>query len=180
MAKIKKDGARANKAHFNVIDAVVIVLVIAVALGVYFRFNIVDRLRSQANTADYAVSFSVEDIRYTTPNYINVGDEVYFADSGELFGTLMSESENTNALNIVPASKYFKDSNGNVVQVFYPDGESRVDAKGRISCRGYYDESGGFSVDGRQYIAPGQTLNVRTELVTLTLTVTSIEAIAEE
>ena len=121
----------------------------------------------------------VKDIRYTTPTYINVGDEVYFSDSGELFGTVMSESENVSALNIVPSSKYFTDSSGNVVEVFYPDDESRIDAKGRIECQGYYTKDGGFTVDGRKYLAPGQSVEVHTELVTLTVTVTSIDKLAE-
>ena len=181
MAKKEKNVTVSKKtAHFNVVDAVIIVLVIAVALGIYFRFNIIERLWAQSNTDDYAVSFSVKDIRYTTPTYINVGDKVYFADSSEFFGTVMSESENVNALNITPASKYFTDSNGNIVEVFYPDGESRVDAKGRVQCAGYYTEDGGFTIDGRTFIAPGQTVTVNTELVTLTVTVTSIDLITEE
>ena len=167
-----------RSAHFNVIDAVIIILVIAVALGIYSRFNVIETLWTGNETEKYAVSFSVEDIRSTTASYVDVGDKVYFADDNELFGTLMSESENVNALSITPASKYFTDSKGNVVEVFYPS-DTRIDVKGRIECMGYYNEEGGFCVDGRKYIAPGQTVNVRTELVTVTLTITSIEAIVE-
>ncbi len=177
MAKnINKEGAAATnkKAHFNIIDAAIIILVISVILGIVFRSHIIDRLWAESNTEDYIVSFSVDNIRYTTPAYLEVGDEVCFADNGELFGKLMSESDNVNALNITPASEYFTDSKGNVVEVFYPDEESRVDTKGRIECRGYYDEDGGFSIDGRHYIAPGQSVNVRTELVTFTVRITDI------
>ncbi len=174
--KMKKDN---KKAHFNVVDAVIILLVISVAVGVFFRGRIVEKLWEQTQSADYVVSFSIEDIKYTTPTYINVGDKVYFADNGELIGEFMSESDNANALNITPASKYFYDSNGNVVEVFYPDGESRVDAKGRILCKGYYGEDGGFSVDGRHYLAPGQSINVKTELVSVTINIMSIEPLSE-
>lgn len=172
-------GAKKN-AHFNVIDAVIIVLVVAVLLSIYFRFNIVDSLWAKTQTKEYDVSFTINDIRYTTPTYINIGDEVYFADSGEYFGKLISESENKNALNITPASKYFTDSDGNVVEVFYPDGETRVNAKGRLVCEGYYTEDGGFSVGGKQYLAPGQSLTVCTELVTVTINITGIEPSVEE
>ena len=176
----KENGAVASKrsAHFNVIDAVIIILVIAVAFGIYSRFNVVETLWSKNDTEKYAVSFSVKDIRYTTATYVNVGDKVYFADNGELFGTVMSESENVNALSITPASKHFTDSKGNVVEVFYP-GDTRIDVKGRIECTGYYNDEGGFTVDGRKYLAPGQTVNIQTDLVTVTITVTDIDLIEE-
>ena len=174
--KVIKDN---KKAHFNVMDALIILLVLAVAVGMFFRGRIVEKIWEQTQSAGYVVSFSIEDIKYTTPNYIDVGDKVYFADNGELLGEFMSESDNVNALNITPASKYFYDSNGNVVEVFYPDGESRVDAKGRILCDGYYNSDGGFSVDGRHYLAPGQSISVRTELVSVTINIMSIDPLAE-
>ena len=178
MAK-KENGASSTRAHFNVIDAVIIILVIAVALGIYSRFNVVETLWAKNETEKYAVSFSVKDIRYTTATYVNVGDKVYFADNDELFGAIMSESEdNVNALGITPSSKYFTDSEGKVVEVFYPS-DTRIDVKGRIECTGYYNGEGGFTVDGRKYLAPGQTVEVRTELVTVTITVTSIDLIEE-
>ena len=182
MANNKKEstaGVAKLKAHFNVIDAVVILLVIAIGLGIFFRARIVDKLWAESKMGDYVISFSIEDIRYSTPTYMNVGDKVYFADDGDLFGTLVSESDNVNALNITPSSRYFADNNGNIVEVFYPDAESRVDVKGSIQCVGYYGEDGGFSVDGRHYLAPGQSILVKTELVTVTINIMSIELLAE-
>jgi hypothetical protein len=180
MAK-KANNASSNRVgHFNVVDAVIIILVIAVALGVYARFNFVEMFWSKINTEKYEISFSVKDIRYTTPTYINVGDEIYFADSGDLFGIIMSESDNNvNALSITPSSKYFTDADGNVVEVFYPDDESRIDVKGRIECEGYYSNDGGFTIDGRTYLAPGHTVELRTELVNLTVKVISIDRIEQ-
>ena len=181
MPRNKKENAASTtkKVHFNVIDAIIILLVIAIAAGVFFRSYIIDKLWANSKSGDYVISFSIEDIRYTTPTYMNVGDEVYISDSGELLGTLISESDNVNALSITPASKYFTDENGNVVEVFYPDAESRVDVKGSIQCVGYYGEDGGFSVDGRHYLAPGQSILVKTELVTVTINIMSIELLAE-
>ena len=179
MKKENVAAATKNKAHFNVIDAIIILLVIAIGAGIFFRSYIVEKLWASSKTDDYVISFSIEDIRYTTPTYMNVGDKVYFSDNGEFFGTLLSESENVNALNITPASKFFTDPAGNVVEVFYPDAESRVDVKGRIHCQGYYGEDGGFSIDGRHYLAPGQSILVNTELVSVTINIMSIELLAE-
>lgn len=173
--KETSQGAKRN-VHFNVIDALIIILLIAVVLGIYFRFNVMESLTSEEKTETYTVSFSVENIRYTTPSYVNVGDVVYFGDTGELFGVLISESENQNVLSITPASEIFVDTSGNLKEVFY-EAESRVDAKGRIECRGLYTDDGGFCVDGTRYIAPGQTVEINTELVTLIITVTSIDKV---
>ena len=176
MSRVKKDKtARKNRPHFNAIDAMIIILVIVAIVGVYFRYTIIDFLTGDRNIDDYVVSFSIENIRYTTPNYMNVGDKVYFASSGELLGTLTSESENNKEpLNITLASENFTDSNGNIVEVFYPE-ESRVNAKGRMLCKGNYSYAGGFSVDGNEYIAAGQSVEVYTEKVTVTLKKTAIE-----
>ena len=62
--------------------------------------------------------------------------------------------------------------------MFYPS-DTRIDAKGRIECMGYYNGEGGFTVDGRKYLAPGQSVDVKTELVTVTVTITSIDLIKE-
>ena len=95
-------------------------------------------------------------------------------------GTLMSESENQSALNITPASKYFTNSEGKVVEAHYPNEESRVNARGRMLCVGGYNDEGGFCIDGKTYIAAGQTVEVYTEYVTVTVTVTSIELYEEQ
>ena len=174
----KKEFAQSAKrnVHFNVIDALIIILLIAVVLGVYFRFNVVESLKAEEKTEAYTVSFSVENIRYTTPSYVSVGDAVYFADTGEVFGVLISESENQSVLSITPSSEIFIDSAGNVKEVFHEE-ETRIDARGRIECRGIYTEEGGFCIDGTRYIAPGQTVEINTELVTLVITVTSIDKV---
>ncbi len=176
MSRVKKDKSeRKNRPHFNAVDAMIIILVIAAIVGVYFRYTIIDFLTSDRNIEDYVVSFSVEDIRYTTPNYVSVGDRVYFESDGELFGTLISESENNKEpLNITLASKDFTDSNGNIIEVFYPE-ETRVNAKGRMLCKGNYSASGGFAIDGSRYIAAGQSVEVYTERVSVTLKITAIE-----
>lgn len=180
MKNKNESSATKGKVHFNLVDAFLVVLVLAILLGTYFRFSIVDKLWAQTQTKEYTVSFSVENIRYTTPSYLNIGDKVYFADGGEFFGTLISESENMSVLSIVPASEYFVDAEGNLIEVFYPDDESRVNAKGRIQCEGYYDENGGFSTGDRKYLAPGQSVTVCTELVTLTVNVISIDLVESE
>ena len=82
--KKTKENLKVRKApRFGVLDAVIILLVIIVVVSVYFRYNIVEMLSNSANLKEYTVSYTIDDVRYTTPNYINVGDKVYFDGSGE-------------------------------------------------------------------------------------------------
>lgn len=180
MAKVKKEKKdKSNLPHFNAVDAMIIILLIFALVGIYFRYNIIDFLTTDKNNDQYVVSFSIDDIRYTTPNYLSVGDKVYFKSTGKTMGSIISESENQGALNITPAQKYFTNSQGDIEAVFYPDEESRVDAKGRLLCMGSYTGESGFCIDGNTYIASGQYVDVYTEMVTLTLKITAIEPYEE-
>ncbi len=173
--KIQKEK---KSPRFGVLDAVIILLVVALIVGIYFRSNIIEWISNQRNVKDYTVTFAVDNIRYTTPNYINVGDRVVFADSGEELGMIIEESDGKSniALSVTPASEIFSED-GKIIEVFYPNNESRVDVKGRLQCRGTYSENGGFLANGSSYLSAGQTVKVRTELVTLEIRILAIEAV---
>ena len=96
--KTVNETSKKRSPRFSVLDAVIILLVIVAVAGVYFRYNIIGFISGAQNLEDYAISYSIKDIRYTTPNYINVGDEVYFADDGEHFGTLIQRVYRISAL----------------------------------------------------------------------------------
>jgi hypothetical protein len=179
MANIKNSKTERGRVRFNVLDAFIIILVIAAVVGVYFRYSILDFLRSDMNAEKYVVTYSMDDIRYTTPNYIHADDKVYFASSGELFGTIIRESENQGVLNIMPASKEFVDSSGAIKKVFYPNSESRVTAKGRLLCDGGYDSNGAFFINKNTYVSAGQILSVRTDMVSVSIRILSIEPYTE-
>ena len=180
-SKVKKvKTGKANAPHFNVLDAMIIILIIAAVVGIYFRHEIIDLLIDDKNTDEYVVSFSIENVRHTTQSYIHVGDNVYFKSDGELMGSLMSASENELSLDIAPALAYFTNSSGEIKAVRYPDEQSRIDASGRLLCKGNYDENGGFSIDGDTYIAAGQSIEVYTEKVTFVLKVVSIDIYEEQ
>ena len=163
--------------RFGVLDAVIILLVIAAVLGIYFRYQLMDLITNTRNMKEYTVTFAIDDIRYSTPNYLNVGDEIYF-ENGDQFGTLIEESDDASniALNIVPATKTFY-IDGVAHDIPYPDNESRVDVKGRMRCTGSYSEDGGLLINGSTYIAPGQTVSSKTEWVTVDLRIVAIEAV---
>ena len=180
MEKNKKhDSEQVGRApRFGVLDVVIILLVITAVVGVYFRYNILDFLQNDGDMKDYTVSFSIEDIRYSTPDYVHVDDVVYFSDDGSKLGTIMESSQGSaRALSERPAVKVFMTENGTMERVSYPNNESRVDATGRLLCSGTYSEDGGFLINGSRYVSAGQTLSVQTETVTVAITITEIQPV---
>lgn len=178
----RKKKASGMSPRFGVLDVVIILLIIVAVVGVYFRYNILDWISSTKNLSDYTVSYTVMDIRHTTPNYMEIDDKVYFASNNEYFGTLTNATENsTEALvGIVPASEYFTKTDGSIIEVKYPDTQTRINAQGRLLCQGRYSEQSGFLVNGLTYIAPGQTQDIRTERVSITIRIDEIVAVPTE
>ena len=177
-ARKEAKAARATRPHFNAIDALIVILVIFAVLGIYFRSNIIDFLKNTVNEKDYYISFSIDNIQQHTTDYITVDDAFYLKSDGRLLGRLVRESDNQNALNITPTSVFFTDSTGKMVEVFYPN-ETRVNAKGRLQCRGSYTEDGGFCLDGTVTLSPGQTVSVYSEEITVSMRILSIEEVKE-
>ena len=175
---MKKDKIKTEKSkklpRFGALDAFIILVVIVIIVGVFFRYRLLDVLNAQQNLSDYNVSFSVEIVRYTTPDYINIGDVVYFKDSGAELGVITNESENMGAFTVAPASEMFTDSNGNMIEVHYPN-ETRVSINGKMICSAQVSETGGILINGNTYLAPGQTVDMTTELVTMTIQINNIE-----
>ena len=179
MKKSNENAKKVKAPKFGVLDALIILLIIIVILSVYFRYNIVQWFSNSTDLKDYTISYTIDDVRYTTPNYINIGDKVYFADSGDDFGTLINVAENMGALSITPASQFFTDSKGNIVEVFYPNSETRVSAIGKLVCTGRYSDDGSFFVNGSTFIASGQYIKVNTPYTTITIRIDDITPITE-
>lgn len=164
---------------FYVLDAVIILLIVAVFLGIYFRYSIFDMLGNTKNQVDVEVSFSIKNIQDTTSHYIDIGDIVYIKDGQTEFGTILASDDSSDMPlgNISPASETFiKD--GEIISVNYPS-DTRINAEGRILCRGNFAQDGSFMLGGDKYLSAGQKLTVCTENVTVEITVLSIDKIVK-
>lgn len=164
--------------RFGILDAVIIILIISVALGLAFRYNVFSAFNKLQNLNECAITFSVKNIEYTTSRFISIGDEVYFKDSGKELGTIMDSSDASSIpLTISPSSETFIE-NGAAITVNYPK-ETRIDATGRIKCEGKFSSDGAFLLNGIDYISAGQKYIICTEKVTLEITILSVEPIEE-
>ncbi len=172
--KINKSKNEKVIPRFGVLDAVIIIIVIAAICGIYFRYNIIDMISAKRNIKEYTVEFSIDNINYSTTRFIQENDEIRFASDNERFGTLIKDSEgiSDNVLSITPASETFT-ANGHVFPVFYPE-DTRVDAIGIMRCEGTYSDNGIFLVNGSRSISSGEIIQVYTDEVTVSLCVLSI------
>ena len=163
---------------FGILDAAIILLVISVIVGLAFRYNVFKSFTELKDLDEFAVSFSVKNIKSTTQYEIDIGNDVYFKDSGESFGKIMKSSDaSSEALIISPSTQTFIE-NGSTITVAYPI-NTRIDATGRIRCEGKLSGDGTFLLNGSDYLSAGQTYVVCTETVTLEITVLGIELIEE-
>ena len=174
--KLKREKTR-RFPRIYIIDVIIILLVIAIGFGIYFRYSVYDTFGNSKNQVEAVVSFSISNINETTGYYIDIDDAVYFKDSGDEFGRIMPSSDNSlRAIEDEPAIEVVED-NGEYITVSYPMG-TRIDAKGRIKCKGIFGSDGAFMLNGSDYMAPGQTFTVCTEKVTVNITVLDIQALS--
>ena len=165
-----------NSPRFNALDALIILVVVLVLGGMYFRSNIVEYIKTAQNKQNYVISYSVKNISSSTYEYLKVGDILYFSESGDKLGSLMTaEADKQDVGTTSPGFEYFTTSSGEIVKVGYPESEERIDFKGRFLCSGSYIDDGGFMLGGDTYVAAGQSFAVQTERVTFVITVTGIE-----
>lgn len=166
---------------FGVLDAVIILLVIAIAVGIYFRYSFFDTLTSMQNMKEGYVTFKTDKITTNVSREMNDGDAIYFKSDGSNFGNLAIKSEEiTMVIQEQPAtSTVFKDGK-TYADIQYPQGmdDSLIYGIGNIKCNCSVSEDGSFLLNGTTYISPGQTYTVCTEKVTVNITITDIEVIS--
>ena len=169
-----------KKSKIKALDVVIILLIITSLVGVYFRYSILDTLTGRKHLKEYTVSFDITEIRYTTENYINIGDKIYFYEDGAEFGTIIEASDNTKEALFVRHStvQLVPDNSSHASTYVYPE-NTFIDASGRIKCIGRYSEESGFLIDGKRAISPNDTIKIKTELVTVTIKITDIQPVEE-
>jgi hypothetical protein len=181
MPKQKAEKAR-KFPKFGVLDAVIILLVVVICAGVYFRYSFFDMLNSSKNLKECYVTFKTDKITTAVSRELEKDDFVYFKSDGSDFGTITTKSEAiTIAIQEQPATTtVFKDGK-TYADVQYPSGmeDSLISGTGTIKCECSIAENGSFLLNGSSYIAPGQTYTVCTERVTFKITITAIELVPE-
>ena len=162
----KQNGSTSLKLRFNVIDVLIVLIVLACAVGLIVRFSNVGEISSAENLKTYDVYFSVSNIAYTAEDAFIQGDTVTLADSGAVLG------EFAGLESILPAEFFARDESGNLIVVNYPE-STRIDVTGRIVSHGVRSENG-YLLNGTTYIAAGTEYSVQSEHMDFILKITNI------
>ena len=163
---------------FSIIDAVIILLVIAIVVGIYFRYSFFDTLNSTRNIKECYVTFKTQNTTETQLDALAKDDLIYFKSDKSAFGTLTVESEEK-PLPILtyPATNDVTLYGKTYLDVEYPQNVENplIYGTGIIKCECSITDDGSYLLNGSTYIAAGQTYTVCTEKVTIEITITSIE-----
>ena len=176
--KVINDGESiGNAVKFKALDVVILILILTAVIGVYFRYNILDTITGSKNLKEYVISYEINNVQYKTKDYLSIGDTVYY-NNGEELGTLIAADKNvTQAITHKPTViNYVPNGSTIAKELSYPD-NTRIDASGRLQCKGSYSSDSGFLHNGNSPISVGDIISVNTELVTVQIKVTNISAV---
>ena len=159
-------AARNNsKIRFGLLDAVVLIVVIALAIALVFRYT-ADKRLFVYDTEEYTVRVKACGLQYTTVNMLDSNANVYLED-GKLLGVFV------HAPTVTPMLRYSTTSAGDIIAAYYPD-NTLVDIVTDIECDLIVND-GMIMTKSGVHIAVGTVLKIHTETVDLTVEITSLE-----
>ncbi len=180
---MKSKENNAGKLRFNIIDAFIIVLVVACVAVAILRFTIVDDVWATASGEKYYITFKADSLSYSQLESIvalidsdssdSGNNWVYSVDGSTKIGNLTAiEGQNRETL-------AFESSDGSVILAPYaesePDENVTWTLTGKILCLGTYNENNGFLLNNTQYISANTDIEVRTAFCEFNLTVIDIQ-----
>ena len=158
--KIKK-----SKIRLGVLDAVVIIAVVALIAALIFRFTYDMKLFSY-DTDEYLVSIKATHLNYTTIDMI-LSEESIYLESGDKLGAFAQTPT------VTPALNYIATDGGEMLPVYYPD-NTYVDLTTVISSE-LISKDGFVMTKSGVHIAPGVVLQIHTAKVDLLIEITGVE-----
>lgn len=163
-----------NTKKFNVIDAIIIIIVIACIAGVFFRLFI---NKSNASSEQYTVIFTASGLTRDEIGMVYVDTEIYVTENGlrKVIGVVADNNIESvsDIFRIERDSLLVKDENGNYTEAYYPE-DTKYTIEGKLSVSGSYVIDEGFSTASGVKLSPGMMIVVHTETADLEITVIEI------
>ena len=154
-----------SKIRFGLLDAVVLIVVIALVGAMVFRYT-ADKNLFAYNTEKYTVTVKACGLQYTTVGMIG-SDDAVFLDDGKQIGSFV------HAPTVTPMLKYATASSGDIIAAYYPD-NTMVDISTDILCD-LIVKDGLIMTKSGVHIAVGAVIDIHTETVDMTVEITSVE-----
>jgi hypothetical protein len=158
-----------EKIRFGVLDAVVLIVIVALAAALIFRFTTDMRLFTY-DTEKYAVTVRAEGLQYTTVDLITTSEAVYFED-GDYLGTVLSSPT------VTPKMVYELGAEGDLIPAYYPN-NTLVDITTSLECE-LVTSDGMLMTKNGEHIAVGVVLKLQTQTVDITVEIVGIEKIEQ-
>ncbi len=155
-----------TSASFSIVDFVIVLIAVSLIVGVVIRYDVVDNLFSKTSLVEAKVTFTAEAITENEADAFTENKRFY-TEGGDLFGTLSTVSEPAKAL------MYIENSEGVLISYEH---DSLLDVAGSFTCKVMPSENG-YLLGGNRYIAAGSVFTVKSNGVSVKITVISITEI---
>lgn len=149
--------------HFNIIDLLLILAVIAIITGVALRYNLAGKIGLKSNKDTVIVSFLVQDIKPASAAAMINGDVFYIDQNDVELGELLSTT-------ITDAEAYVENSNGELVLTY---STINCDVRGEFKATGSLTDDG-FMLGGTQFISANKEVYVKSKHIMYTIRITGI------
>ncbi len=158
-----------GKIRFGILDAVVLIIVVALAVALVFRFTTDMRLFTY-DTEKYAVTVRAEGLQYTTVDMLSLSDGVYF-ENGEYLGSILTSPT------VTPQMVYELGAEGDLIPAYYPN-NTLVDLTTNLECD-LVTSDGMLMTKSGEHLAVGVVLKLHTQTVDITVEIVGIEKIEQ-
>ena len=158
-----------NKIRFTALDAVVLIVAVALILTLVFRFT-TDMKLFTYKTEKYAVTVRAEGLQYTTVDMIALADSVYL-ENGEYLGLVLSSPT------VTPKMVYELGESGDLIPAYYPS-NTLVDVTTALESDLTMSDGMLVTKNGT-HIAVGVLLELHTQTVDITVEIIGIEKIEQ-
>jgi hypothetical protein len=153
-----------TKIRFGVLDAVILIVVLALIVTLVFRFTTDLRLFTY-DTEKYAITVRGEGLQNTSVGMIAISDPIYF-DNGDYLGYISTSPT------VTPKMVYELGSDGSLTPAYYPD-NTLVDLTTVIECD-LVTSDGMIMTQSGVHLAVGVVLQLHTQTVDLDVEIISI------
>jgi len=154
-----------SKIRFGLLDAVILIAVIALVLALVFRYT-ADKRLFVYDAETYTVTVKATGLQYTTVNMLDSNAKVYLED-GKQIGTFV------HAPTVTPMLSYSTTSSGDIIAAYYPD-NTLVDIVTDVECELIVND-GMIMTKGGVHVAVGTVIKIHTETVDLDVEIVAVE-----
>ena len=156
-----------KKIGFNLIDLLILLFIIAAVIGIFWRYNLADRIYLNARGEEFRVEFFIHNIQEDSQKYLQKGECFYLKNESAELGTIEE------ILDVREAVQYYAGLNGELIRCELP---GRIDVTGVMVCHGRTTREG-VMINGNSFAACNKEHLVQTGKLLVNITIMSVEKV---